>query len=416
VNALSKLLSTAAVVSFVLLVGQGSAFALLNESAQKCIDTYNNSLAKVSKAQNKQNRTCVKNAGKGKESDPEGCLTRAVNGKVTKAKVKVDDAVSRFCVVGDEPIIQPGQVGNDAHQQAALDLIHDIFGSDLNVGGVINPGKGAARCQDRTLLRASQLMDEKLKVFGRCKKGGINTGAIDDAASLEAACMTPTIPSPKNRIARKIARLKDDIEKNCPVLASLFLGVCAAETSPAGLADCIDKWVECRVCAALNAADGMMRDCDAFDDGVVNGSCGGTEPTCGDGTVNQVSEDCDPPDDSACPGQCQMNCTCPADPFCGDGIVNQSTEDCDRSDDAACPGECQPGCTCPLGGQCPADGTDTGCWQFDRGPLCHFCCIAGTDACSPCRAAFEHLCLDPYSNALCDEELNGAGCGEICCP
>jgi len=34
-------------------------------------------------------------------------------------------------------------------------------------------------------------------------------------------------------------------------------------------------------------------------------------PHCGDGVVNQSSEECDPPDDSACSGQCLANCTCP---------------------------------------------------------------------------------------------------------
>jgi hypothetical protein len=32
--------------------------------------------------------------------------------------------------------------------------------------------------------------------------------------------------------------------------------------------------------------------------------------TCGDGVV-QTGEDCDPPNDSACPGQCAVNCQCP---------------------------------------------------------------------------------------------------------
>lgn len=34
-------------------------------------------------------------------------------------------------------------------------------------------------------------------------------------------------------------------------------------------------------------------------------------PRCGDGIVSPPNEECDPPDDSACPGQCLANCTCP---------------------------------------------------------------------------------------------------------
>lgn len=36
-----------------------------------------------------------------------------------------------------------------------------------------------------------------------------------------------------------------------------------------------------------------------------------TMPRCRDGVVNQASEECDPPDDAACPGQCLPDCTCP---------------------------------------------------------------------------------------------------------
>ncbi len=35
-----------------------------------------------------------------------------------------------------------------------------------------------------------------------------------------------------------------------------------------------DRLVECEVCQALNQADGLNRDCDLFDDGLSNSSCG----------------------------------------------------------------------------------------------------------------------------------------------
>jgi hypothetical protein len=70
---------------------------------------------------------------------------------------------------------------------------------------------------------------------------------------------------------------------------------------------------------------------------------------CGDGSVNQRLEDCDPPG-SGCPDgrTCQMDCTCP-EPACGDGILD-SGEDCDPPGEA-CPSAtartCQDDCTCP---------------------------------------------------------------------
>lgn len=71
-------------------------------------------------------------------------------------------------------------------------------------------------------------------------------------------------------------------------------------------------------------------------------------PECGDGAVNQPGEQCDPPDESTCPGQCLPDCTCPPPPECGDGVVNRPSEQCDPPDESACPGECLPVCACPM--------------------------------------------------------------------
>ena len=70
---------------------------------------------------------------------------------------------------------------------------------------------------------------------------------------------------------------------------------------------------------------------------------------CGDGTVNQRTEDCDPPG-SACADEriCQMDCTCP-EPACGDGILDPG-EDCDPPGSAcssAAARICEDDCTCP---------------------------------------------------------------------
>ena len=54
----------------------------------------------------------------------------------------------------------------------------------------------------------------------------------------------------------------------------------------------------------------------------------GTE-FCGDGVTNGI-EVCDPPDDGACPGLCQADCTCGL--TCGDDTVNVAGEQCDGAD------------------------------------------------------------------------------------
>jgi len=73
------------------------------------------------------------------------------------------------------------------------------------------------------------------------------------------------------------------------------------------------------------------------------------DPFCGDGIVNQRTEECDPPGSDCADGRtCQMDCTCP-ESACGDGILDPG-EDCDPPGEVcpnAAPRTCRADCTCP---------------------------------------------------------------------
>ncbi len=102
---------------------------------------------------------------------------------------------------------------------------------------------------------------------------------------------------------------------------------------------------------------------------------------CGNGVL-EGTETCDGTADAACPGLCQIDCTCGYPIECGSNTRN-GTEECDGTDDAACPGLCQIDCTCvPVCGnnlregaeEC--DGTaDYRCYQ----PGCGVDCICLSD-------------------------------------
>lgn len=89
------------------------------------------------------------------------------------------------------------------------------------------------------------------------------------------------------------------------------------------------------------------------------------DPVCGDGAVNQLSEECDSDDllglactdlgydagTLACDATCgydESACTTnPPDAICGNDFVDGAFEECDGLSDAACPGACSDHCACP---------------------------------------------------------------------
>lgn len=132
--------------------------------------------------------------------------------------------------------------------------------------------------------------------------------------------------------------------------------------------------------------------------GVTTDDDGKTEckaPSCGDGTINQDSEECDDgsdngEDDSLCSSSCKCvygeasGGGCLKAPVCGDGLVNGDDE-CDDGDDNGDDGTCSSTCTCIYG---------------TRG-----------DFCAP-----KPVCGDGFINGddECDDgELNG-GEGSVC--
>src|SRR2546422_7518340 len=103
-----------------------------------------------------------------------------------------------------------------------------------------------------------------------------------------------------------------------------------------------------------SCGDGVVNQPTEQCDGAAHGACpGGCTPDCtcatafcGDGRIDQLNEQCDGADDAACPGRCGATCRCPGPPRCGDGVVNQASEQCDGADSGACPGACRADCTC----------------------------------------------------------------------
>ena len=243
---------------------------------QNCINALNKNLAKVAKTQGKSSCDCVKNFAKGQSLAPaatlETCLSADRKGKVAKAQSKTESDESKSCS-GSIPAFgsTDSATVNAAAIQKELDLIHDVFGSDLEL--VIVPeadDKADSKCQQAAAKTLKKCQDAKLKDFNSCKKNGLQDGSIQSFVDLQG-CMGANL---KGKVTKACeTKLDGTITSKCGGLnlAALFPGCGTGD--PGALGDCLDRLVECRVCKALNAADALSRDCDDFDDGLTNASC-----------------------------------------------------------------------------------------------------------------------------------------------
>ncbi len=318
----------ALLLSFALSPGEASA-AVDTRSHLECIVGLNKGAGKVMKAQGREVLLCIKSASRERLLGTlEDCLTDDLKGKVAKELDKLAHKVGGFtsCQEVDPPDFgySSARTGWRASIDKELRLVHSIFGSDLD-SGVIVTDKPGSKCQQGVWKAVQKCQDTKIKEFNKCKKDGLKgktpPGPINSGTDLERLCLqsdpndpTTPQPDPKGKILKKcLGGIQKAIDKKCSglVTAPLFPG-CAGPVSQA----CLDTFVECEVCRALNEIDVLIRDCDEFDDGIANGSC---------------------PDISLC-GPCTSDSQCPTVFVCNVGDICLQSCQCPLC--AVCAGNC----------------------------------------------------------------------------
>jgi hypothetical protein len=142
-------------------------------------------------------------------------------------------------------------------------------------------------------------------------------------------------------------------------------------------------------------------DCDPPDGETCDENCMTIEGMCGDGVINQPSEECDGADLGDCQMGCESNCTC--SPYCGDGNIDAG-EECDGENVGECQMGCESNCTCTpycgdgnidAGEEC--DGANVGDCQMGCESDCTctpYCGDGHVDAGEQC---------DPPNGTTCDE-------------
>ncbi len=271
------------------LVSVLGAWAQLQTSGQQaCLNAVNKDGAAVAKTQGKESLACVKGAGKGTLSGTaQACLTADVKGKVAKAKSKTTAHATKSCTAAPSFGFTSAATANTAAQQAALDLVADVYGANLDAAIVsCASSKAGCACQQKVSKGVEAIAAVKLATFVACKKAALKGGANSSAAL--AACVNDggTVGSiaadSKGKIGKVIAKLNADITKACDtpgVTTGAFPGDCTGLTG-ATLGTCLDAQVECRVCQTINEMDGIFVNCDGFDNGILDASCAsGAGPT-----------------------------------------------------------------------------------------------------------------------------------------
>ncbi len=375
------------------------ATAQIPKEDQKCITTFTKSLRKVAKKHGKGVKKCLSKFASGAlvAQSPEACiiddpgakLAAVINKSITKANDK--------CAAGFPPFGTSSPIA--AMTDAVLmqiDLMHQSIGPNLDLNLIATPSD--AKCQSKVGAALLKCEDTRVKEYFKCQKLGLRSGAITDGATLADTCLGTALnpqPDPKGRIASKCGtKVAAAIVKHCATtdLMQAFVPCNAADAS--SLTNCLSSESACQVCRMLNAAGGVVRDCDAFDDGDdANGSC---SAECADGIL-QLDEGCDDGNLTSGDG-CSSTCTieggwsCSGEPSvcsfnCGNGALDAG-ETCDDSNVTAGDG-CSDACTVESGYECNGEPS-----------TCNLICSNGT--------------LD--AGEACDDgnATDGDGCSSSC--
>jgi hypothetical protein len=199
--------------------------------------------------------------------DPQQCLELDLQGRVARAAAATIGQESLRCFSTPNFGFAGAAATNDAARQASLDIIADVFGSDLELPF----GEHALSCQSGMAKNLHRLLDAELREFLTCKKRGLRDGSITSTAGLEA-CMELLNGDASTRILGRLDRIEADESRDCDFFTQdqYFPGRCVYYPQ---LLSCIDARVRCRTCEMLNAVDSLSADCELLDDEVENGSC-----------------------------------------------------------------------------------------------------------------------------------------------
>ena len=249
---------------------------VLGDDARECLESLSRALTKLAVAESGALAKCVKKKAR-KGGAASACLVEEQS-KVERARKKLARTVERRCTslpafgASDSEVIAEGAAG------LVVAFLEDLLTDAPDLVMIRQEDdRAGSRCQESVLSAVADCHKTRLGAFDRCLRDGLD-GAIRSESGLED-CMDS---DPRGRIAKECGvgrtgggALRDEIDRRCVgegVDLSAAIPDCST-TDAATLDGCLDRSAACRVCRFLEAAHGLRRDCDSFDDGQANGSC-----------------------------------------------------------------------------------------------------------------------------------------------
>ncbi|MFP6663751.1 MAG: hypothetical protein VCC00_06095 [Deltaproteobacteria bacterium] len=298
-------ISLFALVAIILLATAAGAAS----DEERCLSALRKGYAKVAGMQAKETGRCIALAAKGTLGFPPElaeCSAGDLRGKVGFMTAKARGMEVAACRSGGLPAYGVPDLGNEdwnptggvsfsaltseAAQVLGQDVLATLLGDDPDASVVLRRAVDAetpegrvdaivAKCQGKMIATAQKCVAAKLSSFDKCARGGGG-----DADSLVVNCMSgPGGGQPDSsgalmrRCEAKIEKMSDRLCVQRGVdLVSTFPGVADCTGGPVPWAACLDERLDCVTCESILAATALGLDCDLFDDGVANESCGPT--------------------------------------------------------------------------------------------------------------------------------------------
>ena len=261
-----------------------------SKDQQKCIVSQAGYLDRIAKGQATENAICAKTSGKGQlEGSVADCVANDAKGKIAKLQTKfqehqTDVDKGKCLTTPDFAYVSAADVVASVKAEQ-IDFFDEVLGDAENtiIDATDKANKAAATCQAILMKVSDKLVQTRLKEFGTCVKKGLKAKEpaerIVSAVTAEKSCWPEAGPSGAAKIQKAVDKHADLNVKKCVQKGADYENVldgrCNGASNETDLAGCIDEITKCTACLMINDTFDFNLDCDARDNDLIDGSCGG---------------------------------------------------------------------------------------------------------------------------------------------